>query len=856
MKMKNVVIAFAAGVMMACSGCEERSGKNLPEAKFDRGGNTFDLEKLSAERFPIPEGGFTGGAKRLKDSDPKCPVALGIDWAKMRKSAKGGAKGLRLRYRYRNLKHASGTGKVWLTVRGLATQKDGSRTVNQLDWRTAIFETGNQWADYYLPDVGLRSSSDYLELILDNDDGFGELEIKDCSSVPFSSDDALDPKKYAVAVRLDALNYFGNTFALSPGADQLIKFVWKLNDPKLKLERSKLSLRFETPQGVELLSDLNNVPGELMPPAAWRAWYAPFFHITAAKDAPARPGAGTVTAWYDGKPCSKPLRIEFIVVPPAVAKAVPKRYFNGVNLLSPEANCSTDGNLASYVKMMYDAGMRGINGVGRFSEICEAKVGPLKWDSGGSYYIANGFAVGTHPPTWNKCPEDQRFITLDKDGKLVAHKSASCPRTVYHEMSYFKDYVIPGLKASYANRECYMVNWEPNQFFGKGCFCKGCLAEFAEFASVDPADAAKDWPACVRTGGRFFEKALKFRAWQHGRLVKTLDKTVRQVQGEKSKGFCPELVWTEVSGDLLEDPLSHEVAADEYVGSLEWLNAWGPYVCWRADKPYFREKRRGVAEWVSAKVVKDHVRGKYGERPKLISFPSGMQGVNLMATPEWVELCMDSYFFNGWEGSLVYFFPRGLDMRWWHGFARATTRAGYYEDYVLDGVRCDSATSLETVKEYAADCTQVSAYLRKERNISPLQSATYDLRGGRIVAVVNFWEEGAAFFKLKTKGLAKGKYTILADRETLWTKSGGGYLWTEKELEAGVFAGVGAARTKVFEIRPVEAGDVQKAADKQPVDALYRTYEEMKDSLKEKADRDREEEKGRSNLCPDGLLVI
>ena len=189
---------------------------------------------------------------------------------------------------------------------------------------------------------------------------------------------------------------------------------------------------------------------------------------------------------------------------------------------------------------------------------------------------------------------------------------------------------------------------------------------------------------------------------------------------------------------------------------------------------------------------------------------------------------MDSYFFNGWEGSLVYFFPRGLDMRWWHGFARATTRAGYYEDYVLDGVRCDDSTTLETVKEYAAACTQVSAYLRKERNVSPLQSATYDLRGGRIVAVVNFWEEGAAFFKLSTKGLAKGKYTILADRQTLWTKRGGEYGWTEKELEAGIFAGVGAARTKVFEIRPVAAGDAQKASDRQPVDALYRTYEEMK----------------------------
>ena len=31
--------------------------------------------------------------------------------------------------------------------------------------------------------------------------------------------------------------------------------------------------------------------------------------------------------WYDGKPCSKPLKIKFAVEEPAVAKAVPKRYF-------------------------------------------------------------------------------------------------------------------------------------------------------------------------------------------------------------------------------------------------------------------------------------------------------------------------------------------------------------------------------------------------------------------------------------------------------------------------------------------------------------------------------------------------
>ena len=105
MKKFNFVFFAAAVLVVTCCGCGSETAGNLPVANFDRGGNMFDLKKLSSERYPIPEGGFTGGAKRLKDSDPQCPVALGIDWAKVRKTATGGAKGLRLRYRYRNLKH-------------------------------------------------------------------------------------------------------------------------------------------------------------------------------------------------------------------------------------------------------------------------------------------------------------------------------------------------------------------------------------------------------------------------------------------------------------------------------------------------------------------------------------------------------------------------------------------------------------------------------------------------------------------------------------------------------------------------------------------------------------------------------
>ena len=852
---KSAATTFVLAVMF--SGCGIATPRpDLPDAKFDRGGMIFDMEKMSAERYPIPEGGFSGRAARLKDSDPATPLVVRVDWAELRRTSPGGAKGLRLRYRYRNHRPGTIPGKAWLTIRGLTTLPDGSRAIAQLDWRRPLVETGNQWADFYIPDTGLSTKSDTLDLLLDPDGGLGELEIKDGRPVPFFKRAEGDPSKYLVSVKIDGVGLLDGVFTLaSGGVDNLVKFPWKRNDKTARIDRRKLSLRLELPPGVKASNNLDSVPSELMPQPTWHSWVAPFFHLTTDLKPGSEVGEGTVTAWYDGKPCSKPLKIKFAVEEPAVAKAVPKRYFNGANLLGPESVYSSDADLESYTRMMYAAGLRGINGNTRFKEFLE-KNGQLVWDSGGASYLANGFAIGTNPSTWDKCPDDQRFITIDKEGKLVPHPAAVCPSTVYLKKSYFRDYVVPGMKKVAGNRRSIMPNWEPNSFFGKGCFCKNCLSEFAASIGVAPAAVESDWPACVRTGGRYFEKALEFRAKQHGKLMKTVDRTVREVQGEKSAGFAPEVVWTEVSGEVIEDPLALEVAGEEYIGSLEWMSAWGPYVAWNVERPYFREKRKPVSEWTSAKIVVENVRRKYNGRPKLISFPNGMQTEWVVAAPEWMEMSLDSYFFNGWGGSLVYFLPRGLDVRWWRAFANATTRAAYYEDYVLDGSRRDDATALETVAEYAAPCHQVSAYMPKQRNISPLQHATYDLNGGRIVAAVNFWEKGTAFFRLATKGLPPGAYTVVSDRETLWTKDDGGFEWSAYELEKGIFAGVGAARTKVFEIRPAAEHAERSARNRQTQSSLTADYLDLKPSLEKEAKRDHEEESGRTNLCPDGYLVI
>ena len=852
---KSTAATFALATTFAVF-CIAAPRSDLPDAVFDSGGNIFDLEKISAERFPIPEGGFTGHAARLKDTDPLTPVVASLDWAHLRRTTPGYARGLRLRYRFKNYRPGAIPGKAWLTIRGLATQPDGTRVIAQEDWRRPLVETGNQWADFYEPDTGLIRKSDRLELLLDTTGGLGEIEIKDVAAIPFPSREEEDPEKYLVAVKQEGVGYLDGIFTLaSGGVDNLARFSWKLNSKTAKLDRRKMSLRIDLPPGVKAGNKWDSLPSKLMPSSGWSVWFSPFFHLTTDLKPGAEVGEGSVTAWYDGKPCSKPLKLKFAVEEPAVAKAVPRRYFNGVKLVGTEAEHSSDANLESYTRMMYMAGLRGTIGHDKFTE-CFEKFGPLNWDSSGISSIADGYTVGTAPPTWDKCPEEERFITIDKEGKLVPHKSAVCPIAVYKKKSYFSDYVMPCMKKTMAHRRSFATNWEPNGYFGKGCFCKNCLSEFASAIGKSEADVASDWPACVRTGGRYFDKALEFRAKQHGNVVKTIDRAVREVQGEKSDGFVPEIVWTGVSGSMLQDPLFPEVATKEYAGSLEWLCAWGPYVAWNAVRPYFREKRIPVSEWVSAKVVAGHVRDAYKGRPKLISFPNGLQVQCVIATPEWLQLCLDSYFLNGWGGSLIYYLPRGLDVRWWRAFADATTRAAYYEDYVFDGVRRDDATALETVAEYAAPCHQVSAYIPEQRNISPLQQATYDLNGGRIVAAVNFWEEGAAFFRLATKGLPPSAYTVVSDRETLWTKDDGSFVWTADELAKGIFAGVGAARTKVFEMRPAAEHAERSAKNRQTQSNINGVYLELKPTLEKKAKRDHEEESGRTNLCPNGYLMI
>ena len=158
--------------------------------------------------------------------------------------------------------------------------------------------------------------------------------------------------------------------------------------------------------------------------------------------------------------------------------------------------------------------------------------------------------------------------------------------------------------------------------------------------------------------------------------------------------------------------------------------------------------------------------------------------------------------------------------------------------------------------EYAAPCRQTTACLPAATNVLPLQVASYDLNGGRVVAALNFWEKGAAFFTLKAKGLAPGSYTVVADGKTLWTPGGGKQTWTAAELEKGIFLGVGAARTVAFEICPAAENRHRLVQDEFTAEAARAAYERLRPALEKEAAIDKARERETGYILEDFLPEI
>jgi len=736
-------------------------------------------------------------------------------WTKYVKlpDAKGGLYRLSFKYKMRHQSLGGKKGDGFVLTSFNQSEPGNKRVaevpVGKLDtWR--LVDSAAEWTlasrDISVPEGSVAAN------MLFRIDGIGEFEFKDVS---FRRCIEMADEVYLHA---EPVNSLDRTFYISEGHASMVVYMWKAKDPAAKYDLRKLSFDFKTTGGFEVLETPTPHSVPTNPGSGWNTHGV----VVKCNAKPVSRGTLSATAFYDGRRISNTDVIELVSVSRIVAKH-PRYYTTGfisggryIKMRLPETR-------KAFMESCTECGLDWV--------VTNDKTMAADWRKAGAKFVvscqvgANGYRLGPLEMRKNR-PADERYVTLGREelerlgvdpGTFRRGEDASlrrevelavCPVAVYEEMPHFRNVFLPWLKEAMDGFDGDWANWEPYGFDGKGCFCLKCARAFAKYLGVPEEEVTKDWPKCViKTSsfeGRLASKFPRFRSLEHAKLVHTIDKYVTEYTGgpEKSVGFMPGVGFDQMMS------VGRGVGADwyspkDYQEGMKWMEPWGPYPHWSYAESYVYLKSDVIRGWCAAKDIRETVdRIPADRRPRLQAFPQGQQMHTWITQPEWMRINMDSFFLNGWESTVVYFFPQGYDARWWRVFAEHTTRAAMYEDFVFKGVRTDAQNVLTPVREYAKNIPVMGGRFPQFDNVSLLQHVAYDRNGRRIVGVLNFWDFGDAFFRLQAKCLAAGDYRIVDELGVLWAPNRKKDTWTAEELATGVDLVVPSLRTRVFEIVP------------------------------------------------------
>lgn len=395
-------------------------------------------------------------------------------------------------------------------------------------------------------------------------------------------------------------------------------------------------------------------------------------------------------------------------------------------------------------------------------------------------YLMNAYSIN------GTCPRPKEDGFVPKPGLPDRLRRAACPASVYEERPFFVTNIVPNLAARGAGTDGHWVNWEP--YFFKGCYCDHCVK------------LGEEW--MKRTGDSNIEH---FHSWQHGEFTKTVNRWMKKTFSPGKIGLMPAISWSEMCSQSRRDGYPQDKLSIDYVGEMDWIPAWGPYVGWSPDDkgpyggPYGLAKGSCVEVFMAARDVREENDRAFpaGKRPKLIGQPAGP---NWLIQPEWLEISCDSYFFNRWEAIAPWVFPQGADARHWRAYANSTTRAAKYESAVWDGVRADASTDVVPKPGFEAYITSLDkSYFAAYPKVSLMQQTTYDYAGARYVACFNFNDESHAEFTLRTRGLPPGSYIVVGeDGKALF---GGRKFGADELASKGVELALPVSACRVFTFR-------------------------------------------------------
>ena len=616
------------------------------------------------------------------------------------------------------------------------------------------------------------------------------------------------------------------TFCVSEGQCGAFTMEWKEGSRRCgDLDLSKVRLRFELPPCVTCsastaLDGERTVvtrredgstslsvalrPGSCPKPGkTFNRYDRPFIFLMKAAAKAGASGRGSVVVELDGQPVSDRLDVRFEIVP-RITAVRPKRYLQG--LIAGSDVFSYDDEAAEDAMAAF-AGECGVGWVIRNCppRVCEKlRAHGVRYVSTISENFRDGYVVGPH----EGIPDTDRFVPEKGKENRRPFNISVCPISVYTESEHFRTKSLPLLERQVRDYDGLWVNWELWEYGKHGCFCDRCRAAFAKFCGVGEDVVKPLWPERMVCGGEWGDRYVRFRSAESAKVVRTIDRYVRKFcrNGAGSPGFMPGIAFMQITSWRerqlaagLASRAFEEADVHAWMPDIAVAHAWGPYPWWDTRRPWaLPRESEGAGEtayFTAARDGRASMDRWYGRRRHhLTAVPQGLQGDVNVTQPEAIGLALDSFFFNGWDSSTVYFFPRGYDARHWRAFADATTRAAKYEDAVFDGRRCDGAVTLTPQAGYPAPVPKPSEYL-EDRDVPMLQHAAYDHKGVRYVAAINFSWNVPAEVELRTD-FADGDYEIVDEDGRPWPRNG--------KLV------VPAARTRVFELRPTK-GDAVRA---------------------------------------------
>jgi len=417
----------------------------------------------------------------------------------------------------------------------------------------------------------------------------------------------------------------------------------------------------------------------------------------------------------------------------------------------------------------------------------------LSWNFSNAYLIA---------PPGTKKPEYARFRTIVSNSNDRELREGTCPTAIYSESDFFKESVIPYLGQKLKGFDGLYANWEPFPYDGKGCFCGKCFDEFVKFSKIPEEEIRENWPKEMLAGKQYYDLWVKFRNWQHAMVVKTIQRTIIAINGDRV-GLIPAVSFSTMTDSAKGQNFSKEYRVLDYAKSLKYILPWGNYNGWGGTESFSYRKGKYLQTFIYAKKVREFTDENITvaeNRPGLVAHPNG--GLYRMSNPEGIVMDVLSYFLNRYEASLIAGFPLGYDNRYWAEYAKLNSLITEHEHLVLQGVPF-GGFHVEPETPYPSLVKKTGETFPELRDIPLLQTAGYMLGDKKLVAVGNFWEKGDVFFKLAIKGLNPScRYVVHeADKNRFFANEGKNF-YTNAELEKGILLHAGALRWVFFVIEP------------------------------------------------------